>query len=90
MKVKGNWADELPLALWTYRMTHKYATGHTLFALTYESKVMIPVELEVPSHRRTNCDPMMNEKLLLESFDMMDEKQKEADLRVVAHQKKMA
>jgi len=56
-RVGGKWVDELPLALWTYRTTHKTATGHTPFALTYSSEAVIPVELEVPSHQVTYYDP---------------------------------
>ena len=51
-KAKGNWVDELPFALWAYRTTHKTATGHTPFSLALGSEAMIPVELEVPTHRR--------------------------------------
>lgn len=61
-KAKGNWVDELPLALWAYMTTHKTTTGHTPFTLAYGSEAMIPVELEFPSHRRQNFDQKQNEQ----------------------------
>lgn len=39
---KGNLIDELPLALWAYRTTHKTATGNSTFALAYGTEAMIP------------------------------------------------
>jgi len=47
---------------------------------------MIPVELEVPTHRRIHFNQATNESLLLEALDQLDEKRQEAELRVAAHQ----
>ena len=77
--------DELPTALWAYRTTHKSATDHISFNLAYGYEAVIPVELEVPSHRVTYYDPRMNKYLLLEYLDFVDEKHKDADLREAAH-----
>ena len=62
-KAKGGWVDKLPLALRANRTTHKTATGHTPFSLAYGSEAMVPVETEVPSHRRIYFDQDENEKL---------------------------
>ena len=51
---------------------------------------MIPVELEVPSHRVAYYDPMTNKALLLESLDMIEEKRDEADLRASRHRHQVA
>ena len=85
-KAKGGWVDKLPLALWAYRTTHKPAIGHTPFSLAYGSEAMIPVEVEVHSHRRVHFNETENEKLQLEALDFLDEKRVEARLRVSAHQ----
>ena len=82
-RAKAMWVDELPLALWAYRTTYKSATGHTPFSLAFGAGAVIRVELEVPSHRTTYYDPMTNNKLLLESLDMVEEKRDEADLRAL-------
>jgi len=89
-KAKGGWVDKLPFALWAYRTTHKTATGHSPFSLAYESGAMIPVELEVPTHRRIHFNQEQNEWLLLEELDRLDEKRQEAELRIAAHQQRIA
>ena len=89
-RAKGGWVDKLPLALWAYITTHKTATGHTPFSLAYGSEAMIPVETEVPSHRRIHFNQAENEKLQLEALDLLDEKRDEANLRVAAHQQRIA
>nr|XP_029148313.1 uncharacterized protein LOC114925206 [Arachis hypogaea] len=48
---KGNWADELPSVLWSYRTTEQSATGKTPFRLTYGVDAVIPVEIGEPSPR---------------------------------------
>ena len=88
-KTKGGWVDKLPLALWAYRTTHKTATGHTPFSLAYGSEAMIPVEIEVPSHRRIHFNQAENEKLQLEALDFLDEKREETELRTAAHQQRI-
>ena len=89
-KAKGGWVDKLPLALWAHRTTHKTATGHTPFSLAYGSEAMILVETEVPSHRRIHFNQTKNEKLQLEALDFLDEKREEAELRIAAHQQRIA
>ena len=89
-RAKGGWVDKLPLALWAYRTTHKTATGHTPFSLAYGSEAMISVEIEVPSHRRIHFNQAENEGLQLEAFDFLDEKREEAQLRIAAHQQRIA
>ena len=67
------------MALWAYQTTHKTATGHTPFSLSYDSEAVIPVEMEVSSHRVTYYDPKTNAILLSESLDLLNEKREEAD-----------
>ena len=83
-EAKGNWIDELSLALWAYRSIHKSTTGHSPFALAYGSEAMIPVEPKVRSHRRRHFNQRENKQLLLESLDQINEKREEAKLRIVA------
>ena len=51
---------------------------------------MLPVELDLPSHRRITYDQDSNSQLLMESLDSIDEKRAQAQLRVVAYQQKVA
>lgn len=61
MKAKENWVDELTLALWAYKTTHKFTAWHSPFALVYNSEAMILVELDVPSYRRCHFNQNENE-----------------------------
>ena len=89
-KARGKWVDELPTAIWACRTTHKSATDHTPFTLAYGTEAVIPMELEVPSHRVTYYDPKTNQNLLLESLDFVDEKREEANLRATAYRHRVA
>ena len=87
---KGNWPEELPEVLWSYRKTEKTATGQTPFSMAYDYEAMLPVELEPPSHRRLTYDQGTNHILLAESLDEIEEKRATANLKLVAHQQKVA
>lgn len=89
-KAGGKWVDELPIALWAYRTTHKTATGHTPFSLSYGAEAVISVEMEVHSHRVTYYDPKTNAIILAESLDLLDERREEADLRAAAYRSRVA
>ena len=78
------------MALWAYRMTHKTATGHTPFSLSYGAEAVIPVEMEVHFHCVTYYDPKTNAILLAESLDLLDERREEADLRATAYRSRVA
>ncbi|MGV8691948.1 hypothetical protein ACV35Z_38770, partial [Pseudomonas aeruginosa] len=68
---KGNWAEELPLVLWEYRTSTKMAMGHTPFSLTYLCEAMLPVEVEISSHRRVAYAIGPNQELRKESLDLI-------------------
>ncbi|KAL0462697.1 UNVERIFIED_CONTAM: hypothetical protein Slati_0157300 [Sesamum latifolium] len=53
-RVGGNWAEELTSVLWAYRTTPRGSTGESPFSLVYGTKVIIPAELGIPSHRVMN------------------------------------
>lgn len=40
-KAKGNWVEELPSILWSYKMTPRVSTKETLFILTYGTEEML-------------------------------------------------
>ena len=77
------------MALWAYQTTHRSATGHTPFSLSYGFETIILVELEVPSHHVTYYDPKRNSILLAESLDLLDKKREEANLRAAAHRNRV-
>ena len=50
-RLKGAWADELPMVLWAHRTTPKEATGETTFSLVFGTKEVIPAEVGLLSYR---------------------------------------
>ena len=51
---------------------------------------MIPVEIEVPSHKRIHFNQDENEEMQLEALDFLDERREEAKLRIAAYQQRIA
>ncbi|RDX98169.1 hypothetical protein CR513_18938, partial [Mucuna pruriens] len=48
-EAKGRWVEELPQVLWSYHTTPHSTTNETPFRLTFETEVMIPIEIGEPS-----------------------------------------
>uniref|UniRef100_A0A803Q5S2 Exoribonuclease phosphorolytic domain-containing protein n=1 Tax=Cannabis sativa TaxID=3483 RepID=A0A803Q5S2_CANSA len=71
---KGNWPEELPEVLWSYITTKRTATGHTPFGMAYGYEEMLPMKIELPSHRGLTYDQETNHALLVESLDEIEEK----------------
>lgn len=83
-RANENWIDELPLALWAYRTTHKTVMRHSPFALAYGTEAMILVEALILTPRRKNYE------LLNASLDLVEERRNEAQLRVADYQQRIA
>lgn len=49
--MKGSWAEELPVVLWSYRTTPRGSTNQTPNALAFGSEAVVPIEIEMPSKR---------------------------------------
>ena len=75
---KGAWQKELPNVLWAYRTTAKTPTGESPFKLTYGTKAVIPVEVEVTSTRRAAFSEEENDDKLRLNLDCLDEVREEA------------
>ena len=60
-EVKGKWVDELPHVPWVYCTTPRKKTGKTPFSMTYGSKVIIPLEIRIPTMRINSFDDNGNE-----------------------------
>jgi len=46
-----DWHDQLPYALWAYRISERTAIGATPYSLMYGDEAIIPLEIEIPSLR---------------------------------------
>ena len=87
---KGNWADELPLILWSDRTTPKNATGQSPFSLVYGSEAVIPAEILVPTARYGLQTPEQNDVELSHNLDTIDEIREKARIRMVQYQQQVA
>ena len=79
---KGKWVDELPHILWTYCTTPRRSTGETLFSMTYGSKSIISLESGFPTLRTDQFNVKENHNLLLDSLDLVEERQKVAMVKM--------
>ncbi|XP_060965518.1 uncharacterized protein LOC133034447 [Cannabis sativa] len=83
---KGRWVDELPQVLWAHRTTEKIATGHSPFSLAFGLEAMLPVEVNISTHRREFYNQEENQELLKLSLDLLDEKRTESQITNSAYQ----
>ncbi|GJV46458.1 reverse transcriptase domain-containing protein [Tanacetum coccineum] len=73
-----NWVEEVPHLLWAHHTMIKTSNGDTLFSLTYNTKAVIPVEIEMPSLRCAEVDQVRNDEALMLNLDMLEEKRERA------------
>ena len=85
-RFKTGWVDELPGILWGYRTTRRFATEESPFRLVFGSEAILPIELELPSHRVHTYDELINEIGLKARLDAMGETKEEVQRRVTAYQ----
>ncbi|VFQ90401.1 unnamed protein product, partial [Cuscuta campestris] len=69
----GEWAEELPYILWTYRTTPQRATGETPFALCYGFEARAPAEISIATHREAVFDHERNEEALAAELHLVHE-----------------
>ena len=50
-KFSARWVTELPVVLWSLRMTPSQATGYTPFFMVYGSKAVLPTDLDYEAPR---------------------------------------
>ena len=50
-KFGGQWVAELPVVLWSLRMTPSRATSYTSFFMVYGSKAILPTDLNYGAPR---------------------------------------
>ena len=86
-RLKGAWADDLPLDLWAHRTTPKEAMGETPFSLVFKTEAVIPNEVGLPSYRVDNYTEQGNDVALLENLDFLEEKRDQALIRSTAQKR---
>ena len=86
-KAKGNWAEEIPAILWSYRTTPRTSTHETPFSLTYGTEAMLPMEMMVGMLRSTNTDEGSNDQDLRLNLDILEEKREKSKIRQAAYKR---
>ncbi|XP_074290768.1 uncharacterized protein LOC141617470 [Silene latifolia] len=89
-EIGANWADELPFMLWSDRTTPKVATSQTPFSLVYWAEVVIPSEVQVPTHRYVNATEERNQVKMTSSLDTIDEPRTSTQIRMAAYKQTVA
>ena len=84
-KAKGNWAEEIPMVLWSYRTTPRKSTRETPFSLTYGTEAMLPMKVAVNTLRVANQDEESNTQNLRINLDILEEKREESGVRQAAY-----
>ena len=87
---KGVWSDELPGALWAYKMTVRTPTGETPFIPAYGSKVVIPTEVHMANHRVMKYQDEENEELIHLNLSLIDEVRMDVEQRTARYKNLMA
>ncbi|VFQ59783.1 unnamed protein product [Cuscuta campestris] len=85
----GEWAEELPYILWTYRTTPRRATRETPFALCYGFEARAPTKISISTHREEVFDPERNEEALAAELHLVHEKREAAFIRAENYRRKV-
>jgi hypothetical protein len=72
-KFDRRWMKELPLVVWSLRMTPSQATGFTPFFLVYRAEDILPTDLEYGSPRTRTYDARSNQTNREDSLDQLEE-----------------
>ena len=81
-KAKGKWVEELPNVLWAYRTMPRKATNEMPYPLAFSFKVMIPLEVGLPTIRTKAYNANHNEEVLARDLDLIDKRQENALIRM--------
>nr|GEU59800.1 hypothetical protein [Tanacetum cinerariifolium] len=84
-----NWMEELPHILWAHRTMIKSRNRVTQFSLTYETKAVIPAEIDMPTLRIVKVDLVQNDETLGINLDLLEEKRDQAAIREAKSKAKM-
>ena len=73
-KSKSEWAEDLPSILWAYHTTSRIPTGEMPYSMVYGTKLVIPMEIGMPSFRTTKFNKENNKNELRPNLDLLDKK----------------
>lgn len=87
---KGGWVDELLNVIWAYRTTPRRSIGETPFSITYGIEAVIPIEISLLSPRVACFEQGRNDKGLIGSLDMLEERRDIISIWLADNQQRLA
>ncbi|GJX71018.1 reverse transcriptase domain-containing protein [Tanacetum coccineum] len=72
------WMEEILHILWAHRTMIKSNNGETPFSLMYGTKVVIPIEIGMPTFRTAEVDMIKNDEALEINLNLLEEKREHA------------
>lgn len=87
-QAKEVWADEISGLLWSYHTTNQSPTRETFFMLTFGIKVIILIEVGIPSPKTQAFNKEQNPQDIRPSLDLIEEARTDAKLRSFIHNQK--
>jgi transposase InsO family protein len=85
----GRWIKELPSVLWALYTTMSHAIDHTLISLVYESKAMLPTEVEHKSFRVQHFNEECSDDSRVDDLTKLKELREAAVIQPSKHQQAM-
>nr|GEU54045.1 reverse transcriptase domain-containing protein [Tanacetum cinerariifolium] len=88
-KRSKDWMEEISHVLWAHRNMIKSSNGDTSFSLTYETEVVIPAKMGMPTPKTKEIDMVQNDEALKLNLDLLEEKREQAAIREARSEAKM-
>jgi len=88
-KSQRDWDEKLGECLWAYRTTARTPTKSTPFSLVYGCKVVLSLEIQIPSLRVALTTEMTNEEkhqMRLQELEALDDKRLQAQQQIELYQ----
>ena len=77
--------EELPNVLGLSERPRR-STGETLFSLAYGSEAVIAPEINLPTLRTSEWDPVQNDLAQSQALDLLDKRREQAMIRLASYQ----
>ncbi|GKA31374.1 reverse transcriptase domain-containing protein [Tanacetum coccineum] len=77
----STWAEEVSNVLWARQTIKKTINGETPFSLSYDTEVVIPAEIGMPTHQTSKLNEKTNDQELHLNLDMPEEQREIAPIR---------
>ncbi|GJR04890.1 reverse transcriptase domain-containing protein [Tanacetum coccineum] len=80
-KRSKNWMEDISHVLWAHRTMIISSNGETPFSLTYGTKAVILVEIDMLTLRTTEVDMIKNDEAMEINLDLLEERREQATIQ---------